>query len=207
MSNSLRRVKRHRGRQHIICPPNPLDGSEPPAPVVAEATFEDPTPPVPGLEQWPKESRTWHDELTRELVERLICVARVGGFKKHTAVACGVKPATLEWWLDEGLRPDADPLMAELSARFLSVQANQSLLLVDIVKRAALSGSWEAALNLLGRRHVEWNGKGDHGERDNTPAELSAAQRREMLVASLKDPRGELAQALREAGLLPEGKP
>lgn len=173
------------------------------------ASFESDSPrKVDGIASLPV-ATVWHTELTRELLERLIVAARVGGFKKQTALACGVKPEVLEWWLSEGMRDDAEPLWQELSARFQSVQQNASLQLVEVVSRAAHAGEWEAAVMLLKLREPLWRGSEKFLEPETAPPALSLKDRFEQLKEELRaaalNPIGPLADAIREAGIpLPE---
>jgi hypothetical protein len=149
----------------------------------------------------------WKDELTRELLEQLVIAARIGGFRKQTAIACNVRPELLEYWLSEGMRPDAPILMQELSARFQGTQAQQNLMLTGIVSSAALRGDWQAAVTLLSKRDPQWSGKTD-GDNELSRPELSAAERHALLVVELRksitNRESSLALALEEAGLLPE---
>lgn len=146
----------------------------------------------------------WQTELTRELVEQLIVAAKVGGFKKQAALACCVKPELLEWWLAEGMRDDADPLIQELSARFLSIQQRGSLHLVEVIDRAARAGEWEAAVTLLKLREPLWRGSEKFLEPDTAPPVTSLKDRLSQLKDELREARlnpiGPLADALREAG-------
>ncbi len=176
---------------------------------VPEAKFE-PDPPQDRLPLGPMPvvSR-WRDELDRELVELLCVAAEVGGFKKQSALACGVKPETLEWWLSEGMRSDAPELMQELSARFQSIQQNCTLGLVAVIRRAAMLGEWEAAFTMLKHRDPLWSGNEKSRESETAPPTSSLESRYSLLVEELKsakeNPTGDLARALRAAGLLTEG--
>lgn len=158
------------------------------------------TPEVLALVGLGQDTR-WKDDLTRELLEQLIIAARIGGFRRQTAMACQVRPDQLEYWLEEGMREDAPELMRELSARFLGLQAQQNLILTGVVSNAAQRGDWQAAVTMLSKRDPQWSGKMDM-DKDLTPPERSQNERKALLVYSLKNPTGELAAAMREAGLL-----
>lgn len=166
-----------------------------------------PSPKRPAEPSLGGEQIAWNEELTQPLMEQLVAAARVGGFKATTALACGVRPELLEWWLDEGLRPDAPPLQRQLSARFLSIQESQNLQLVNVVRQAAEAGDWTAAFALLKHRDPLWRGSDKFVERQNAPPELSQAERYRMLVEQMRNPSGELRRAMVEAGIpLPEPK-
>lgn len=154
------------------------------------------------------EVTTWKTELTAELVDQLCVAARVGGFKKQSALACGVRPELLEWWLSEGMRIDAPPLMQELSARYQAIANNNTLALVDVIRRAAMCGEWEAAMVLLKHREPLWRGTDKYVENENAPPTTSLEERYIQLVEQLKEikvnPQGDLARALKEAGYLPD---
>lgn len=154
-----------------------------------------PMPPVTG----------WRTELTRELLDQLVVAASIGGFKKQCALACGVRPADLEFWLSEGLREDADPLWQELSARFQAAAENGSLALMEAIRRAATAGGqWEAAAWLLKGREPLWRGSEKWQEPETAPPTSSLKDRQRQLIDELREARlnpfGALADALREAG-------
>lgn len=169
---------------------NPRPTSHDPPPAV--------TPEVMALVCLDKDIR-FKEDLTRELLEQLVIAARIGGFRKQTALACRVRPEMLEYWITEGMRKDAPELMQELSARFQGVQGQQNLLLTAVISTAALRGDWQAAVTLLSKRDPQWAGKVD-GDVDLSPPEISQAERRKILVQELRNPHGELAQAMLEAG-------
>lgn len=123
--------------------------------------------------------------------------ATVGGFKRHCALACGVKPELLEWWLSEGMRADGPAIMQELSVRFQGIQADWNQSLVAVIERAARNGRWEAALALLERRSPEWGGK--TAETETAPPKLPQEQRRAAFLAELRAPRGDIAACVLEA--------
>ncbi len=171
---------------------------------VPVASFEpDATPPKAPVGPMPAVT-AWKDELTRELLEQLVVAAAVGGFKKQCALACGVKPATLEWWLSEGMREDAEPLWQELSARFQATVENASLGLVEAIRRAATAGEWQAAGFLLKQRDPLWRGSEKFTEPETAPSATSLAERKREFVEQLREarlnPLGGLADSLREAG-------
>ena len=153
------------------------------------------------------EVRQWNSELTPELISALCAAAAIGGFKKQAAIACGVKPELLEWWLSEGMRDDAPVLMQELSARFLSTLENVNLGMVDVVRRAALGGEWPAALSMLKLREKLWSGNEKERETETAAPKSSLKHRFSQFVNELRnaaqDPTSDLARALREADLLP----
>lgn len=169
--------------------------------MVVPGQLEDPPVHSGEISRWePGESWAWNETLTQDLINQIVSAARVGGTKRTTALACGVRPDQLEWWLDEGMRVDGPPLMQQLSARFLSTQEGANLALVEVVQHAARLGDWEAALALLERRDPFWRKSEKHIERDNAPAELSQSQKYDLLVASLGSPKGDLRRAMVEAG-------
>jgi hypothetical protein len=163
----------------------------------------DPGAAPPGAGPMPPVT-AWQTELTPELVERLVEAGAIGAFKRQCALACGVKPDLLEWWLAEGMREDAEPLMQELSVRFQSCQQNASLELVEVVAKAAHAGEWEAAVTLLKLRDPLWRGSEKFLEPETAPPELSLQERRRQLVEELRqarlNPLGALADDLRAAG-------
>lgn len=165
------------------------DGSPPDVPIDATAI-------VLGMAGTPR----WKDELTRELLEQLVACSRIGGFRTQTALACSVQPAILEGWLSEGMRADGPELERELSVRFQSGRNGLGLVLVGIISRAAQMGDWEAAMALLEKMDPAWAGKTQ--DADLSPPELSGAQRKQMLIAALKEPKGDLREALLAAGLI-----
>lgn len=140
----------------------------------------------------------WKDELTQEVLDQLVAVSKIGGFRRQTALACNVKPEVLKSWLEEGMRADGSRLCQELSVRFQASQAQLSLMLVGTVSSAALRGDWQAAIAMLEKRELEW--AGEVKDSDLTPPELSEDQRKQMLVGGLKKPKGALREALIEAG-------
>lgn len=186
----------------VVPPPKPYKN---PKPRELQGGMAEPPPMNVQPELDVSEQHRWRSELTQGLVDELIGAARVGGFKRSTAISCGVRPETLEWWLDEGMRADAPELQQQLSARFLSCQEGNTLRLVEVINRCALSGDWEAALALLKQRDPMWRGSDKFVERDNAPPELSQEQRYRMLVEQFKDPQGDLARAMREAGIHVQG--
>lgn len=172
------------------------------APEVPEGSFED----EPGHESLFVEQREWREDLTQELVDTLCRAARYGAFKRPIAIVCGVRPELLEWWLDEGMRPDGPELMRQLSARFLSTLESANMELVVLVRHHA-QHDHKAAIDFLSRRDPLWNlgsNKERTLERDNAPPETSLSERYRMLVESLKRPVGEMRRALAEAGRMPE---
>lgn len=183
---------------------------KPPRPVPAEATVRVPvgtfdTPPEKPAQQLGPMVPVigWRTELTRELVEMLVVAGSIGGYKRQCALACGVRPELLEFWLSEGMREDAEPLMQELSARFQGAVQNCTLGLVQIIRTAA-TYDWEAAMALLSRRDALWRGSEKWSEPETAPPATSLAERKRQLVDELREarlnPLGALADALREAG-------
>ncbi len=142
----------------------------------------------------------WKTELDRELLEQLMCVARIGGFRRATALACFVRPDTLKSWLEEGMRSDAPPLMRELSVRFQAIQSQLNLLLVGTVTGAAQRGDWMAAVAMLEKRETEWAGV---PEVDLQPPELSLSEREKLLVDELKNQNSPLARLVKKCGYVP----
>ncbi len=181
-----------------------------PGPPPAEATvrvpvgrFEPEAPAGAGVEGLSAVTG-WVGELTRELLEELVEVAKLGGFKRQCALACGVRPELLEWWLTEGMREDAEPMQQELSARFQSAQQRATLGHVQTAQRASRNGEWEAAITLLKLRDPLWRGSEKFLEPETAPPAASLADRMKMLKEELREARlnpiGPLADALREAG-------
>jgi hypothetical protein len=150
--------------------------------------------PVPSAE-----SRAWKTELDRELIENLVSTASTLAFKKAIALANGVKPDLFEWWLAEGMREDAPELMQELSVRIHSVQALQNAVMVDEVRKAAARGDWQAAATLLRMRDQQWSGKMEQPEKDSVMPELSQTEKRKLMIEALKNPKGDMAAAMKEA--------
>lgn len=165
---------------------------------VPEGAFDD-APPIGTSGPMP-EVLEWRKELTTELLEMLCVAARIGGFKRQTALACGVKPEMLEFWLSEGMREDGPALMRELSARYQQIQSNVTLGYLDIVNQSARSGCWEAALRLMQLRDPLWSGREKVMEAETSSPKTSLADRREAFLAELKNPQGDLAKLLTEAG-------
>lgn len=140
----------------------------------------------------------WKTELTRELLEQLVVCSKVGGFRKQTAIACGVRPDILEAWISEGMRADAPAMYRELAVRFQASRAQLNLILVGCVARAAQMGDWQAAIAMLSKTDPDW--KGETKDSDLSPPELSVEQRKQALVEALRSRSGDLDQALTEAG-------
>lgn len=142
----------------------------------------------------------WRDVLTRVLLEQLVACSRIGGFRKQTALACYVKPTVLESWLSEGMRADGSELCRELSVRFQANRNGLGLVLVGVVSAAAQAGDWQAAMKLLEKMEPEWAGTAK--DADLCPPDLSNEQKKQMLVDALRNPIGDLREALVTAGLL-----
>lgn len=149
---------------------------------------------IAGLGQSPD----WKEELTRELLDQLIVCARIGGFRKQTALACHVRPTTLETWITEGMRADAPPLYRELSVRYQATRSQLTMILVGVIAAAAQNGDWQAALALLSKMDTDWSGSTK--EVDVNSPQLSAEQRKELLIEALKDRRDGLDDVLTKAG-------
>jgi hypothetical protein len=166
----------------------------PPEVVFPGELQDDPPPP-----EERQEARRWSTELTPGLVEQLVACARVGAFKRTAALSCGVRPDQLEFWLSEGMRYGAPALMHELSARFYSAGELMKLSMLEVAVRAGRSGNPAAALDVLKMSDPLY--RNETVEQDATPPELSQEQRYELLVQALRQPEGEMARAMREAGV------
>lgn len=142
---------------------------------------------------------TWQTELTQPLVDQLVNNCANMPFKRHAALAACVLPELFEWWLSQGMRPDSPLLMVQLSVRVHCVYAQQNIAMINVVRMAALSGDWEAAVTLLARRFPEWNGKQEVYEKDTVAPELSLEERRLQMTETLRNPQGDLAVALKAA--------
>lgn len=146
----------------------------------------------------------WKTELDRELLEQLVIAAKIGGFRKQCALACGVRPELLKFWLEEGMREDAEPLWQELSARFQGATNNTTLNLVAVIERAGRTGDWAASAFLLKGREPLWRGSERWEEAETAPPATSLKDRQRQLIDELREARlnpfGPLADALREAG-------
>jgi hypothetical protein len=176
-------------------------------------------PPSEWMQRWDVLStiHRWRDELDQDLIEDLVKVASTTAYKKHVALTCGVRPALFEWWLSEGMRSDGPPLMQQLSCRFHMIQGFQSGQSLHRIQEAAARGDWNADAWLLSHRLPEWANKKESStpdlgiETETTPPLLSAKQRREQALHAIKEAKatgaGELADMMREAGLLPPKLP
>lgn len=195
-------------------PPRPRynkGGDEPPKPPDGEPSGE--------MLRWDVLSsiHSWRDDLDQDLIEDLCAAAGSMAYKKHVALACGVRPPLFEFWLNEGMRSDAPLLMQQLSCRFHMVQAFQSEQATRRISQAGARGDWNADAWLLSHRHPEWAQKKESSvadlgiETESAPPALSMKDRRAHSVAALKEAqrtgKGDLADIMRDAGLLPPKLP
>lgn len=98
--------------------------------------------------------------LTPELANQLVKTHRTGrDYRKATAAACRVHPATLSAWLQRGMRSDDDEPYSSLAMRFLEVETKLRKEYLDRI----LSCEDKVQANVLQwyveRRFRDWSGK------------------------------------------------
>lgn len=155
---------------------------------------------------------SWRTELDQELIELILKASACLAFKKHVALSCCVKPSLFEFWLNEGMRDDAPPMMQQLSCRFHALQAFQTGQSLFRIQQAGARGDWNADAWLVSHRLPEWANKKESStpdlgiESEAAPPQLSIEQREAQMIQALKEAQrtgqGKLADALRKAGIL-----
>ena len=114
--------------------------------------------------------------LSRELIETLVSMLRVGNLPAVAARAAGISRATLYRWLDDARKPRASELHVELSERVAKARAEGQVRLVAEIANAA-STDWRAAAWLLARGYPEeWAQDAARIEIAPTPATSEAAR-------------------------------
>lgn len=154
-------------------------------------------------------SRQWEEDLTLELAKRLIACSQFGGTRADVALACGVRPALFEYWLEEGMHEDADSIMHFLSRGVVQAKARVKLQMMSCVLENALGGDWAAAARYLEATDPNWSkqkGKTFQPEKELQKSELSPQEKMRLLGHLLKNPKGELAEVINNAGLKPLDK-
>jgi len=112
--------------------------------------------------------------LSKELIELLVSMLRVGNLIPVAARAAGVSRATLYRWLDDARRPGASELLVELHERVAKARAEGQVRLVAEIASAS-STDWRAAAWLLARGYPEeWAQDATRIEIAPTPATSEA---------------------------------
>lgn len=173
-----------------------------------------PDPPSEAMLQWDVLStiHQWRTDLDQELIEQVCNVAATTAFKKHVALACGVRPDLFEFWLNNGMRPDAPPLQQQLSCRFHMIQAFQTSQSLARIQAAGARGDWNADAWIISHRLPEWANRKESStpdlgiESDCAPPALSVEQREAQMIQAMVEAKrtgeGKLAEAMRKAGVL-----
>jgi hypothetical protein len=136
--------------------------------------------------------REWRTELTSELIEEFVALAPSLARKEHIALALSVPATLFKWWVREGKRADAPPLMRELSARYNAARAQR---IVSVSGAAAMNALINPDMAESVLRRVE----GPDPEPDDDAPEQSLESRKDQMREALRDPSPELVQVLEQA--------
>jgi transposase len=101
-------------------------------------------------------------KLTEDVSHRVVLLIRAGNWVSVTAEATGVHRSTIYSWVERGeadVDAGLDTIHARFAQAFTKAQAEAQVLLVGMVRAAAVRGDWRAAVWMLERRFPEQWGR------------------------------------------------
>lgn len=92
-----------------------------------------------------------------EVRKRLVEAVRAGAHYGLAAQYAGIDRTTFQRWLQKGR--EGDPLFADLVAEIEQAEAQNAVVNLGLIRKAAMAGTWQAAAWILERRHPQMYGR------------------------------------------------